>query len=284
MNAPADISPDVAALTEQLEREKRRRARQREKMMELKGALRDKTAFALSLQKRLIQEAVARGEDLQSDDLRSLSPVERYEADDATGTTVSFAGLLTNFGMPQAEFHGTLKDTGQSLVFVKDFEQMWYQRGLLGLCETRRGLADVLRPILADLPRPWTFIGSSAGAYAALFIGALMGAERIVAFAPQTLVDFEAFTKYTDTRPKLAGYDVDDPENNLRNVLEATPLTGQAHVHFGTQNEFDSAQAARIAGLPGVNLVQHDTTNHSIARMLRNKGELLSALYPEARA
>lgn len=278
---PRDIPRDAerSEMTGDSETEKRRRARQRERMMELKGALRDKTAFALSLQKRLVRNAVATGADLMADDMRDLSPVETYPLAGASGTTVSFAGLLTNFGMPQAEFHGTLKDCGQSLVFLKDFEQMWYQRGLLGLCETRREAAGVLRETLKDMPRPWTFLGSSAGGYAALFYGALLGADRIIAFAPQSLVDFEAFMRYTDTRPKLMGFDVNDPENDLAAHLAETPVTGQAQVHYGLQNTFDSAQAARLEGLANIGFVRHDTTNHSIARMLRNKGTLLEALY-----
>lgn len=274
-----NLPPGESAPVETSSRQDDEGSAARKRAAELRRALREKNADLLKVQRHLIGYARAHGYDRDDADLAALMPVETFPRDDAEGTTVAFAGLLIGFGMAQKEFFGTLSETRQSLVFVKDFEQLWYQRGLLGLSETRSGAAEVLREELAGLPRPWTFLGSSAGGYAALFYGAMLGADRMVAFAPQTIVGHRAFVEYAHVRPRIAGYDVNDPENDLLPHLERYPLQGQAFLHYGTGNAFDTEEALRVKDVPGIALVPHDLGNHSIARELRRSGTLLEAIY-----
>ncbi|KIT14224.1 hypothetical protein [Jannaschia aquimarina] len=197
---------------------------------------------------------------------------ERHIVPDAAGTVVTFGGMQSGMGIPRREFAGTLRDRGRNLLFVKDFAQCWYQKGLAGLTTSRASTALFLAKQLSTLPRPWTFVGLSAGGYAAIHFGRALGADHVVAFSPQTSVDHEAWNRFASVSTVRNRFRLDDPENDLSAASEAPEVP--VDLHFPAHNPYDAGQALRLQGQAGVTLRPHGHDDHNVPRQLRNAGRL----------
>lgn len=207
-------------------------------------------------------------------------PVEhRPGTDPEAGTMVAFSSLGTGAGIVPAEFRAALMKSPAEAYFVKDFSRLWYQRGLHPHASTRQEATALLAGILKDAPRPWLFVGASAGAFAALWFGASLGADRIAAFSPQTQITRTVFRRFLGWPPAETGFDFSDPGNDLATHLAATPLAGSADVHYSARSKVDAAQAKRIEGLPGITLVPHDLKTHHVSTHLHARGTLLEAIH-----
>ena len=209
----------------------------------------------------------------------AFSPLELARVEKAHGTMVSFSSLQPDFPLPPAEFSGALCGNGYNVLFVKDFARIWYQRGLIGLSNTRQGTTAALRKILLDLPRPWTFTGTSAGGYAALYFGAHLGADQVRVFSPQTLVDRHTFVRFSRARPFEMGFDPGDPENDLAQVFKTCRSLPRTRIYYGKPHHKDRTQAHHLQGFKEVTLHEVDAKTHNIAAVLKKQGALQSALF-----
>jgi hypothetical protein len=207
------------------------------------------------------------------------APVEVQTTDGAHATVFAFGGIAHGFTMPVREFFGVLSDSGASVVFLKDFHQAWYQKGLLGVTGDRARTAALLADRFGAMPRPWIFTGSSSGGHAAIHFGHVVGADRIVAFGPQTYIDASIWQRHRRTPASESDFDFTDPGNDLAATLANGPAEARFHLHFGDAHEADKRHAERLARLPGVVLHGHDTDVHQIARYLRDRGTLIEAIF-----
>ena len=206
-------------------------------------------------------------------------PLELHPAENAQGTVLSFSSLQPDFPLPPREFAGSLKDSGRTILFVKDFARLWYQKGLVGLSTTRQETVAALRDLIIDLPRPWTFLGASSGGYAALYFGAYLGADQIRAFSPQTLVDRQAFMRFSKCRPFEMGFDPADPENDLAAQLGQFSSLPPTHIYYGAPHNMDRKQALRLQDFDAITLHEVQAKTHNIAQVLKKRGELHDALF-----
>lgn len=212
-----------------------------------------------------------------NDEGAGFVPMECDLKDDAKGTIFSFSGLHLGGGKTETEFKGTLSGTNYSVVYIKDYEQVWYQHGLFGIGETRVTAFENIAQALGHLPRPWICIGNSAGGFAALFAGAVMRADRVVAFSPQSYVDAKVFKQFSREFPRARNFAPKDPENDLLNVLpNFAPIPSK--VIYGGENPTDSQQAERLAAIPSVQLVPLPIKTHASAAHLRTQGLLLQTI------
>ena len=204
-------------------------------------------------------------------------PMECDLKPDAEGTIFSFSGLHLGGGKTEREFKGTLTDANYSVVYIKDYQQVWYQHGLFGIGDTRVAAFENIAEALGHLPRPWICIGNSAGGYAALFAGAVMQADRVVAFSAQTYVNAAVFKSFSREFPRARNFAPKDPENDLRNVLP-NYASVPSKLIYGAENPTDSEQAERMADLPGIQLVPLPLKTHATAAQLRTDGKLLQTI------
>lgn len=207
------------------------------------------------------------------------APVEVMTSDDARCTIFAFGGMAHGFAMPVREFHGVLSGTPSNLVFLKDFHQAWYFKGLLGATTTLSGTAAFLQDRFAQMARPWIFTGSSSGGFAAMHFGRVMAADRVVAFASKTRVTPEVWQRRRPPTAPDAEIDFSDPATDLATTFAARPRGCPVHIHFGETNAGDKAHAERLARFPEVTLHAHDTFMHSVARYLRERDELIEAIF-----
>jgi hypothetical protein len=205
-----------------------------------------------------------------------------FEADIPTGSPVvlvAFGGLALEVGgIPPFELFNLVSDLEVGKLFVRDLEGAFYHRGVKGLGATIPQVAGELRRLLGRARRT-IFVGPSAGGYAALLFGSLVGADEVHAFSGATFLDDAHRRIWRDDRwqEQMVRVRAGPPENrpflDLKPVLRARPA-GSAHLHFGARHRLDHRHASRMRRISGVRLHPYPTDAHMLARQLRDRGEL----------
>ena len=201
---------------------------------------------------------------------------------------VVFGGLAMRMeGIPPFEFFRILGAAAPTKrLFVRDRNRCWYQRGVAGVAEDIEGVAEALRLLIAEsgASRVVT-LGASAGGYAALLFGRLLGAGEVHAFAPQTFISPELRSRFGDSRwpAEMAALSESGAYRpafgDLRRVFEqAPPRGGRFVLHYCPEDELDTIHARHLASEAGVELREHAEGGHYIARSLRQSGDLLPLL------
>ena len=199
---------------------------------------------------------------------------------------IAFGGMRGRIGMPPFEF---LKLTGEIPVkrlFLRDLRQAWYHEGLP---PDGRGLLDVAeelrRTIAAQAVDRLVVTGNSAGGYAALVFGTLLGADSVLAFAPQTILDLGELETMNDHRwderltAVTAAGSLDPDWTDLAAALAREPFAKpDRKVFFDETLRQDRLHAERLAGVEGVRLYRFGGGSHHLVRSLRDCGALARLL------
>ena len=205
--------------------------------------------------------------------------VDRREGDETYPVLVCFGGLRNVMSGLQFEFVRHTEGMPVHRIFARDLAQCWYQQGLAGIAPDVPSTALALRSVLDDLgPGRRVFVGTSAGAYAAVLFGVLCPADEILAFGPQ-----EALTRWCRLRSrdnrwkdmvkKARASAVDRSHLDLVRLLRAHPDHGPVAVHYGNGDHADTVYASHLGRLPGVTGGGHPG-GHAFVRQLRDNGEL----------
>jgi pimeloyl-ACP methyl ester carboxylesterase len=201
---------------------------------------------------------------------------------DSRTLLLAFGGLQGRIGMPPFEF---LRLTGEFPVkrlFVRDVRQAWYHRGTPEHGDTIEAVADSLGELIAShhVERLVT-AGNSAGAYAAMVFGSLLGADTALCFAPQTTLDLAELGKIGDHRwdetlvPLVEKGEIDPRWADLAVAIPpARRGETRYHVYFDDSLMVDRLHAERLVGLEGLRLYRFGSGRHHLVRALREAGAL----------
>lgn len=208
------------------------------------------------------------------EDLAAPSPV----------LVIAFGGLTMSVGgIPPFEFFRVLNDVAPAKkVFLRDLRQSWYHRGVEGFAPDIAGVEAGLRRIVAEAePRKLVTIGASAGGYAALLFGRLLGATEVHAFGPQTFIGPGQRLRHLDRRwPELwrslmLSGRYQPRYGDLYRVFRRTPShDARVVVHYCPADRLDTAHARRLGRHPDVELRLHDEGGHFLVQHLRDTGQL----------
>jgi hypothetical protein len=192
-------------------------------------------------------------------------------------TLVAFGGIRGGLGIPPYEFFRVTEGLPVRRVFVRDLDQVWYLRGVRGLGDTLPEAAAALGEALGAPVRLVT-TGNSAGGFAAIAFGSLLGADETHAFAPQTAIDRRHRVRWMDVRwPRemhhLRRVRAAPELLDLRTVLRDHP--GSAiHVHHSAAHGWDRRHAEHLRDLPDVTLHAYPAGGHRLVAELRDDGRL----------
>jgi len=208
--------------------------------------------------------------------LSQIFPVEKLYSTNSSETVISFGGLMTRLGMPPKEFMKSFIDKNINILFLKDFQQCWYQRGLLGISNDVEETVEYIRGELPLNQKYVCTVGTSAGGYAAILFGVLLGVDKVIAFGPQTIVNKNIFNRFksADSREQDLSSLWGTRFLDLIQVLESTEYNGEIHVHFAEDHPKDRKAAERISSFPTVRLHSHPSGSHNIAGWLKRNGKL----------
>ncbi len=115
-----------------------------------------------------------------------------------TNTIVVFSSNAGNHvdNINPSEFLHSLSNFSARLVFVSDSSKKWYRNGI----DESSGFADSINILKKVIDGRVLFMGHSAGGYAAMLFGSLIGVDSVLAFSPQTKVsdDWSGFIPHDD--------------------------------------------------------------------------------------
>lgn len=201
---------------------------------------------------------------------------------DARTLLLAFGGLNRQIGMPPFEFFSLTGEIPVKRLFVRDPRQAWYHRGMPQHGATLMSVADSLRELIArhEVDR-LVVAGNSAGGYAALLFGTLLGAETVLSFAPQTVIDLDVLAamgdhRWDDNLRPLARAGALDPHwTDLREALPGARCADtRCHIYFDDTTPLERSHAERLLGMEGVRLYRFGGGDHDLVRTLRASGAL----------
>jgi hypothetical protein len=201
---------------------------------------------------------------------------------DSSTLLVAFGGMQGQLGMPPFEFFKASGDIPVKRLFIRDLRQAWYHRGLPGQGDHLEDVAAWLRELLAgNRVERLVMAGNSAGGYAALLFGALLEADIVLGFAPQTVIDLGVLAAMGDHRwdEQLRDLTAEGViEQRFADLSFALPQarTGNTRfeLYFDETFDTDRQHAERLAAVEGVELHRLQGGAHGIARDMRESGQL----------
>jgi len=195
---------------------------------------------------------------------------------------VAFGGMQGQLGMPPFEFFKASGDIPVKRLFVRDLRQAWYHRGLPGHGDRLEEVAAWMGELVAaNGVERLVMAGNSAGGYAALLFGALLEADVVLGFAPQTAIDLAVLAAMGDHRwdEQLRALVEDGViEQRFADLSLALPRARSGdtrfELYFDETFDTDRQHAERLRSVPGVELHRLRGGAHGIARDMRESGEL----------
>jgi hypothetical protein len=205
---------------------------------------------------------------------------------DAPTWLLLFGGRAGGMGLPPFEFFKVTKGIPTKRLFVRDLEQAWYHQGIAEAGTSIAETATYLKGVIDGQEHDRLVVtGISAGGYAALVFGSLLGADTVLAFSPQTVLDPDLLLAMDDDRwdkplrELMAAGKLDPAWLDLKEALPCAraPET-RCEVHFDRTLDADRLHAERIAGPQGIELFPREGGGHNIPGALRASGELETVL------
>lgn len=195
---------------------------------------------------------------------------------------VSFGGIRQGLGIPVFEFFNSIADIPCDKIFLRDFGQAWYQKGVDSEINHIDKVIQFLRSKIEENKYDKVcFLGNSMGGYASILFGSLLNVDIVIAFVPQTFINkFNRFiyqdkrwsrqinniynykkkrTEYFDLKKHLK-------ENNSYNTL--------IHVYYSPNELLDKKHAERLRSLKNVQLHPIAEGGHSVVKVVRDSGKL----------
>jgi hypothetical protein len=214
---------------------------------------------------------------------QSRHAVADFSTDSST-LLILFGGIAGGVSMPVYEFFRVTEGYPVKRLFLRDPRYSWYLRGLPGAGDDAASIAAGLEDAIRQAGASRVVIaGASAGGFAALRFGSLLGADHVLAFSPQTFIDAPRRAEAGDDRwgPQIAALHTalgpDSPEYDaVPPVLAASGV--RCSVHVSDDDPLDMAHAARLEGLGHVGITVHHRGGHRLVKFLRDTGSLKEIL------
>lgn len=201
---------------------------------------------------------------------------------------IAFGGMMGKFaGMPAFEFFSLVARENPAVkrVFVRDLRQAWYQHGVEGVGSSVPEVASRLRELVAEsgAERVVT-IGASAGGFGAILFGALIGADEVHAFSPQTFLDRRRRALLLDRSNPVQTAALHASSGSGGRFFDVKRVVADAAaptcyvIHYPRYSRTDALHALRMRSLDGVTLRSYPFRAHNVAGRLRDQGTLPALL------
>lgn len=193
-----------------------------------------------------------------------------FEADsDTKKLLIVFAYINQQLGT--RSHSNFLRNVDCKKLFLNPGLNEWYQSGVPGVASSYSGLLAFLQGVKSKFAdHEILCLGHSMGGFPALGIGVAMGADRILASAPEYVLNMPGSLsiRHLHDKPLECG--------DLTPVLSAN-FKSAITVLVGRQNAFDMDVARRLSGFPHTDVIELET-GHNTFPYLKDVGRLGATL------
>lgn len=183
--------------------------------------------------------------------------------------------------MPPFEFYRSANLINHNKLFIRDFNQSWYQSGLAGHSTNIRSTRDFLENQIQKIsPKKILFVGNSMGGFAAILFALLLARGDVVAFAPQSYISPHLKLYYNDFRwlKELCRVYVRSYSErefwDLKPLLKLATPNQKISIYCASNHTLDRKHASRLSGSSNVETNFLTVGGHGIVRTLRDNGML----------
>ncbi|MDB4835325.1 hypothetical protein OAH12_01940 [Cyclobacteriaceae bacterium] len=199
---------------------------------------------------------------------------------------VSFGGIQQGLGIPVFEFFNSISDIPCDKLFLRDFSQAWYQKGVDSKLDHIEKVVQYIQDKINDNEYDKIcFLGNSMGGYAAILFGSMLNVDTVISFAPQTFIGrFQRLInrdgRWHSQITKVQGFkhkrkDLFDLKKYLkRNRLYKT----QINIYYSPKDILDKKHAERLKKVNNIALHPIEEGGHAVVKVVRDKGELKSLI------
>lgn len=198
---------------------------------------------------------------------------------------VSFGGIRQGLGIPTFEFFNSLSNINCDKVFIRDFNQAWYQLGVDDEINSWNRLKEILDKIIVDNGyNKVLFLGNSMGGYGAMMFGTMLNVNHIVAFAPQTFINRKKRFIHLDFRWRKQMKRIHKNKRiaefvlNIKSHLDKVEYSSQIDIYYSDSHRLDKSHAKQLSDSNNVILHPFKDGGHAIVKTLRDNGELMKII------
>jgi pimeloyl-ACP methyl ester carboxylesterase len=209
----------------------------------------------------------------------SLASVRRDYTADSDVLLIIFSGLKQNpSAIPGFSFVNVTAGLRAKKLFLRDLDKAWFLRGFRGETTNVEQSVEFLRAEMARAgARRVVLLGYSLGGFAALLYGALLNADAVHAFSPQTFLSFWKRLRFRDRRWRRYVWKLHF--GNTRRFHDLRPILArggrtQFHIYYAVNSRLDAVHAAHVRESPGVIHHAYPEGSHRLVTELRDAGEL----------
>ena len=199
------------------------------------------------------------------------------EFNESKNLLVTFGGISQGIGIPVFEFFNSVKELDCDKIFIRDFHQGWYQKGVDDHIDSVQGLTDYLQQTIDKHNyQKVLFMGNSMGGYAAILFGNLLQVDQILAFAPQTFISSRMRLRHLDFRWKnqmkrIQSYKKEQPHYfNLKDFLNNDTRYIPTNIYYSPKHRLDRLHAENLKGMDNVTLHPIEKGGHAVVKTLRD--------------
>jgi hypothetical protein len=192
-----------------------------------------------------------------------------------------FCGRGEGGGLPLCMLHRWLGRLPVSLVYLRDFQVLFYLAGIPSLAKSRRATLDSLRRIVVSVGGQRSLCyGNSSGVYAALHYGLDLRSEAVLGLGGVTNVDadFNFHLRSANITARL-NRELPGEAVDLHQAYRAAKRPPRARIVYAEHNWDDRLYAEHMRGLPTVTLqAVPDSASHNVIDDLICRGEYVGLL------
>jgi predicted 2-oxoglutarate/Fe(II)-dependent dioxygenase YbiX len=214
-----------------------------------------------------------------------------FEDNNADTLLVSFAGMGWKKTIPTFIFYNFFGSyTNMDKLFLRDIDCRYYMTGLKNTTNTLEDTVQFIKEkIDAKKYKRVLGLGCSAGAFAAILYGQLLNFDKVIAFAPQTVINHKKEDLIEDifNAPNTCKWLRNRKgENELYqkslDLASFKPFSCPVDIHYSVHGNkgIDKKHALYLED-NRCKLFEHPGNNHMIALTLKNNGKLRSILEKE---
>ena len=206
------------------------------------------------------------------------------EDNDSDTLLITFAGMGWKDSIPTFIFYNFLKPyTNIDKLFLRDINCRYYISGIKNSTTCFKETIEMYRELISRKKyKKIVALGCSAGGYAAILYGELLGLDKVIVFSPQTVLTDRKEDLIGDiyNAPKtckwLRTLHLDDEEyQKALDLNNYRPFKTKIDIHYSVNgNKGADKKHAIYLESPNCSTIEHPGNDHMIALTLRDKGKL----------